>query len=451
MTQLEVNFTIKGEKSETTFTLVCREGKYYLMGVSAISGKKEFELKRDDTTMIFHLVIQDAFEESAEVIESRMIGLAEEWIDVQSQGLETDGEDEPIDKKPGYGPQDIFVEPKNFSLTQLIQMVNDGDIEIAPRFQRHFIWDRTRKSRLIESIFLGLPLPAIYLSQYDDGRLTIVDGLQRISTIKEFLEDGFSLCNMEYFEFCNGKNFSELNLPGLQLRRFKQTQITCFVIDYRSPSQLKYDLFRRLNTGGKVLNDQEIRNCLSRSGLQETLHSMITSSEFKQATGGRVKDTRMAAQESALRFIYFYNQYSDDFPIGEYDGDMSGALDSCVEDLNSYTKQALNKYVDLYKNSMRLAYKLFGDYAFRKVGVDYMERRKNSVNKSLMLVISVLLAVHGDKYVIDGNLTSRLADLLNKDSQLNEAISWSTSSKKNISYVFKYLKDNLFDKYLLKI
>lgn len=451
MAQLEVNFTIKGEKSETTFTLLSGEDKFYLIGISEISGKQEFELKRDETTMVFCLVKQGVFEEPEEIVESRMIGLAGEWIDVQSQGLETNGEDEPINKKPGYGPQDIFVEPKNFSLTQLIQMVNDGDIEIAPRFQRHFIWDRTRKSRLIESIFLGLPLPAIYLSQYDDGRLTIVDGLQRISTIKEFLEDGFSLCNMEYFEFCNGKNFSELNLPGLQLRRFKQTQITCFVIDYRSPSQLKYDLFRRLNTGGKVLNDQEIRNCLSRSGLQETLHSMITSSEFKQATGGRVKDTRMAAQESALRFIYFYNQYSDDFPIGEYDGDMSGALDSCVEDLNSYTKQALNKYVDLYKNSMRLAYKLFGDYAFRKVGVDYMERRKNSVNKSLMLVISVLLAVHGDKYVIDGNLTSRLADLLNKDSQLNEAISWSTSSKKNISYVFKYLKDNLFDKYLLKI
>ena len=181
------------------------------------------------------------------------------------------------------------------------------------------------------------------------------------------------LCNMEYFDFCNGKTFSELNLPDLQLRRFYRTQITCFKIDYRSPNQLKYDLFRRLNTGGKALNDQEIRNCLSRNNVQEALYSMISSQEFKSATCGSIKDTRMAAQESALRFICFYDFYTNTENLSEYDGNMSRALDSCVERLNEASKSELDKYITLFKNSMKFAYSLFGEYAFRKVYPDSID------------------------------------------------------------------------------
>lgn len=448
MAQLEVNFTFRGEVSETTFVLQERGEEYYLIGNSAKYGKKEFKIEQNDNKFSFN--IKPDFEETNDIIEERMVGLTEEWIGTKSQGFDLSAEEiESTKKKPGYGPQDIFVESKNFTLTQLVDMVNEGDLELAPRFQRNFIWDRTRKSRLIESIFLGLPLPTIYLSQYDDGRLTIVDGLQRINSIKEFMEDGFALCNMEYFDFCNGKKYSELNLPSLQLRRFKQTVITCFVIDYRSPAQLKYDLFRRLNTGGKVLNDQEIRNCLARTPLQNTLYEMVNSNEFKQATCGSVKDTRMAAQESALRFIYFYDQYSEDNYIGNYDGDMKSTLDACIEELNEKTEQELNKYVEAYRNSMSLAYRLFGDYAFRKVYPNYEKDRKPSINKSLMLAISVLLAKYAEKIedaIKYQNFTNELAELIANDNVFNDAISWSTTNKKNIKYVFTTLKHNLIDR-----
>lgn len=185
------------------------------------------------------------------------------------------------------------------------------------------------------------------------------------------------MCNMEYFDYFNGKTFSELHLPDLQLRRFYRTQITCFKIDYRSPNQLKYDLFRRLNTDGKALNDQEIRNCLSRSNVQDALYSMISSEEFKSATCGSIKDSRMAAQESALRFICFYNLYTNASDLSGYDGNMSRTLDLCVEKLNEAAAQELGKYVALFKNSMRQAYSLFGGYAFRKVGPDYNSTRKS--------------------------------------------------------------------------
>ena len=447
MAQLEVRFTLKGEQNEKTFFLRNEGDKFYLTGNSADS--KRYEVQRNEFTNIFTLKDKDIFAENPEVIEERMVGLSENWVEAQSQGLEADNEDIPQSQKPGYGPKDIIVNTDSYSISDLMRMVINKDIEIAPRFQRHFVWDKTRQSRLIESIFLGLPLPAIYLSEYDDGRMTIVDGLQRISTIRDFMDNKLRLCNMEYFDFCNGKTFSELKLPELQLRRFYRTQITCFKIDYRSPTQLKYDLFRRLNTGGKALNDQEIRNCLSREDVQNALYEMISSQEFKSATCGSIKDTRMAAQESALRFICFYDFYTSAANLSGYDGNMSRALDSCVERLNEASKQELNKYIALFRDSMKLAYSLFGGYAFRKVYPDYRNTRKSSINKSLMLATTVLLSVCGDRYVSRKKLTDDFADLLERDKELINAISWSTSSKRNIIYVFDCLKNELFDKFLL--
>lgn len=449
MAQLEVRFTIKGEQSEKAFFLRNEGKKFYLTGDTADSEK--YEVQKDEFTNIFTLVDKNIFEEPSDVVEERMVGLSENWIEAQSQGLEADNEETPQSRKPGYGPKDIIVNPDNYSISDLMRMVENGDIEIAPRFQRNFVWDKTRQSRLIESVFLGLPLPAIYLSEYDDGRMTIVDGLQRISTIRDFMNDKLRLCNMEYFDYCNGRTFSELKLPDLQLRRFYRTQITCFKIDYRSPNQLKYDLFRRLNTGGKALNDQEIRNCLSRSHVQDALYSMASSEEFKTATCGSIKDTRMAAQESALRFICFYNLYTSASGLSGYDGNMSRILDSCVEELNEFSIQELNKYVDLFKNSMSQAYSLFGEYAFRKVALDYNNTRKSAINKSLMVAVSVLLAAHKEYrgLTTSRELTGELAILLEKDRQLSDALSWSTSSKKSILYVFECLKNNLFDKFLL--
>ena len=419
------------------------------MGDSADS--KKYDVKRDDFTNIFKLVDKSIFEEPSDIVEERMVGLSEDWIETQSQGVEANSEESLQSRKPGYGPKDIIVNPDNYSISDLMRMIELGDIEIAPRFQRNFVWDKTRQSRLIESIFLGLPLPAIYLSEYDDGRMTIVDGLQRISTIRDFMSNKLRLCNMEYFDYCNGKTFDELKLPDLQLRRFHRTQITCFKIDYRSPNQLKYDLFRRLNTGGKALNDQEIRNCLSRSNVQDTLYHMISSQEFKFATCGSIKDTRMAAQESALRFICFYNLYTSKIGLSGYDGNMSSTLDSCVDELNDVPLQELDKYVALFKNSMKQAYSLFGGYAFRKVNTNYNRTRKSSINKSLLVAVSVLLAAHSEysEQTRVKELTPELAKLLVEDKDLSIALSWSTSSKKSISYVFECLKNKLFDKFLL--
>lgn len=447
----EVRFKIKGQEQEIVFSPIASEnGRIYLYA-RLPEGEKKILLIQDPDTKVFKLADNSVFDEEPEVIDERLLGLSEEWMNEQEQGFEAETKEE-NKTQPGYGPDDIFVENKPFSLKQIDDLVTEGDIELSPDFQRNFIWDETRQSRLIESIFLGLPLPSIYLSQYKDGRLTIVDGLQRIMTIRRFLKNKLRLSNLEYLSDCNGKTFSQLKeyFSPLRMRRFGQTQIMCFVIDYRSPNKLKFDLFRRLNTGGKPLNNQEIRNCLSRSELRTILKGMVSTRTFRDATGGSVKDGRMEAQEAALRFLYFYVNFDSENPsLSFYNGNMEDTLDNAVEFFNDYDR--ISEIPPVYEQALKDSFKLFGEQTFRKVYKG--QTRRSQVNKLLMLSLSVLMAKYGYLYrnKIDSRvkLTEALRELMEEDENLFNALTWSTNSKWNIDYVFRTLKKELLDKNLL--
>lgn len=441
----EIMLTPKGEGQEQKYILSYSDDGYKL---SREGQEAEIiQLQIEDDLLTFRQEDLEKFAEDEDIIAERLLGVQEQVLVQKADGIEITSESTSTFGKPRYNPDEIYVENKPFSIKQFIDLINSNDLELSPNFQRNFIWDKTRQSRLIESIFLGLPLPSIYLSQYDDGILTVVDGLQRLTTIKNFVDNKLRLCNLEYLDACNGKTYGDLTtvLSPLQLRRFDQTQIMCFVIDYRSPSELKFDLFRRLNTGGKPLNPQEIRNCLSRPNLQKALQSMVSSKEFEDVTRGSIKDTRMQAQEIALRFLYFYGQYDKDNPIGDYDGNIEYQLDRLVDCLNRKSPEEIAVGVNKFKEAMRSAYHLFGSKAFRKPPRDGSARLQ-PINKLLLISISVLLAqVNFDdvsRVYLDG-LLPQMNSLLEKNEDLNKAISYGTNSKWNIETAIKILRDQL--------
>jgi hypothetical protein len=226
-----------------------------------------------------------------------------------------------------YDPEKIRVDTKQLSLRQVYDMMELEDIDLTPDFQRNLVWDDLRKSRLIESILLRIPLPIFYFAQDEDGKMSVVDGLQRLSTIRKFMNNEFKLNNLEYLkEKCGGKYYSAKNKdntdngkPAIHSKYFRwinMTQITVNVIDPSSPFKLKYDIFRRINTGGQPLNAQEIRNCLASRPLRAALREMASLPSFKEATGWSVKDVRMESQELALRFILSYGKYQTDKSLG---------------------------------------------------------------------------------------------------------------------------------------
>lgn len=442
---LFIRLTYKGDIEETTLQLTeDASGKVFL--IPAQEGKESIPVWKDKNG---NLTLQNIsiFDEDEETISDKMLGLSEAYIEAISDGLEltSDGKDEIERQKRVYDPDSIYVENKPFSIRQLMDLIEQGDLDLAPNFQRHFVWDRTRQSLLIESILLGLPLPALYLSQFSDGILTVVDGLQRIHTIRNFVNNKLRLCNLEYLDVCNGKTFEEIKkiLPPLRIRKFGQTQLMCFVIDYRSPSELKYDLFRRLNTGGKPLNRQEIRNCLSRPSVQIALLKMSSSKEFKQATDNSVKDKRMQAQEAALRFLYFRSLYSDEYPVGDYNGHMDSSLDKFIDILND--KDNFDNEIACFEEAMKSAFYLFGNQTFRKINSE--SQRRLGVNKLLMLCISVLLSFYTFTEIATRfekeSLILPLKDLIEKDKEFYRAITYGTNSKWNIETAMIILRDKL--------
>ncbi|MGN7706905.1 DUF262 domain-containing protein [Chryseobacterium sp. 22543] len=438
---LEARFTISGKDREIPFTIIEDDNsKVYLY---SIVDENEYKFPLTNTEGLLRLVGDNPFEESDDIVDERLTGLSSDWVESKAQGFDSSIDFEQL-KQPGYGPDDIFVENKPFSLRQILDLIESDDIELTPDFQRNFIWDKTRQSKLIESVLLGLPLPSIYLSQYEDGRLTVVDGLQRLSTIRAFLNNELKLTNLEYLSECNNKHFSELEtvLSPLRLRKFTQTQIMCFVIDYRSPSKLKFDLFRRLNTGGKPLNNQEIRNCLSKPQIQMVLKDMVNLESFGKATDYSVKDGRMDAREAALRFLYFDEQYSVENPVGFYNGDMEGTLDDFIDDLNKYDLDELRKSITVYNRALKNAFHLFGSYCFRKVTRETVRQRRSPVNKLLMLSFSVLLSKYDYstvtmKFKYEG-LLEYLADYISDNEHVFRAITWGTNGKWNLEVSFEY-------------
>jgi Protein of unknown function DUF262 len=181
-----------------------------------------------------------------------------------------------IDKKR----QEIRPDNYSMSIGELISLYEQNEIEIHPEFQRFFRWNEYQKTRLIESIILGFPIPPIFVSQREDGVWDVVDGLQRLSTIYEFIgilkgEDGKKLKPLElkgtkYLPSFAGKMWedsehpegSRMGLTPPQRLLIKRAKINVNILQKESDPSAKYELFQRLNTGGSIANPQEVRSCI---------------------------------------------------------------------------------------------------------------------------------------------------------------------------------------------
>ncbi|MDZ4320699.1 MAG: DUF262 domain-containing protein, partial [Phenylobacterium sp.] len=180
-------------------------------------------------------------------------------VELEIDAEDTSGGGEDI--KP-WDPAKIRITTKNFSLRDVVDQIEDGDIDLAPDFQREYVWQARQRTRLIESILLGIPLPAFYFNQDDDGTSQVVDGVQRLSTISLFMrnEHALNAADLEYLITLDGLTYEQLDAGSL--RRFRATQIVVHVIEPQTPDEVKFDIFNRVNTLGSPLSAQEIRHAM---------------------------------------------------------------------------------------------------------------------------------------------------------------------------------------------
>ena len=351
-----------------------------------------------------------------------------------------------VDKDP-YDPKLIRVDTKPFSIYQVIEMIRAEDIDLSPDFQREFVWlDITRKSRLIESLLLRIPLPVFYLAQDEDGRFRVVDGVQRLTVIRDFVNNKFKLKNLEYLRDCEGKWYKNQNRPDedslaqIYVRRIDQTQLFFNIIDPQTPEKVKYDIFRRINTGGKSLNRQEIRNCLERTHARNFIKKLAQSEEFLLATRHSISPTRMADNEIVLRFIAFYLLDHNLYGQTAYKGDMDAYLDNTADLLNKLSLKDLEIVEIAFKQAMENAYFLFSERAFRKT---------NYINKSLFLSWSRVLCDISINILKDKKANLYLLKNLENEIAVNDdysrALSMATNDVKNVELSYNVAKKLLGD------
>ena len=379
-----------------------------------------------------------------EISEQILLHIAEEEIQ-QSGGVEyTNDAEEVVDEyEQPYVAESIRIDTKPFNISLVYEMIEEGDINLSPDFQRKFVWnDIGAQSRLIESIMLRIPLPNFYMAQDRSGVLQVIDGLQRLTVIRHFLNNKFRLKNLKYLREEEGKFFRDRDpdqsIDQRYRKRIMQTQIMVNIIDPQTPMDVKFDIFKRINQGGRSLNAQEIRNCMSSPGTRDLIQSLSVSKKFLRATDNSVGSGRMQDQELVLRFLAFRLAHYT-LSLDEYAGNLSRLLDHAIDVLNDASDILIDALEADFLNAMDNAYHLFGEYAFRKCLPEHLEPASNRrlINSALFTTWSLALAPFSYaevKKIQPGLFAYYMADELSDNQRLWDAVTSNTNSTKNFFY-----------------
>lgn len=315
------------------------------------AGKENGSIKTTTITQLLNdlgIYSDEQYNEIIELIEERNITLVVDSTEQRNMILDS---------------SKISIMPKTLSVEAIVKKLKYKEIDLDTEFQRkRSLWTETVKSQLIESLMIQLPIPPMYFDARDTNKWKIIDGLQRLCTLNEFLlEKKWRLTNLEYLADYN--NCSKDDLPRIYQRRIEEGQLAFYLILPETPEEVKYSLFKRINTPGLKLEPQEIRHALFQGKATKLLKELAETELFRKATGNDVPSSRMQDREMVLRYLALHylgpNEYKN-CNIDEY-------LNKAMAFLNEQDDNFIEQCKDLYFESLECVYRIFGRYAFRRI------------------------------------------------------------------------------------
>lgn len=318
------------------------------------------------------------------------------------------------------------------AVSDLVDMIHNKELILDPDYQRNYVWDNKRASLLVESVLLNVPIPVIYVSEDDDGRWVVVDGLQRLNSLTRFFDNEFKLRNLEILDELNGSQFSTLNPKATRL--LKNGIMRVIVIKHESHPEIKYDIFQRLNRGAVSLNEQELRNCMYRGTLCALLKELRKYSPYLKAIGLSAPHRRYYDEELVLRFLALHAAYSpEQGKVLGYPNKMKTFLNRFMENNRNLPKEECERLGTLFKTTIDKVIAILPAPSFRRVKPEdgsYDTR----LNRALMDAILVAFTRYDKEFLIahkDQILTLN-ANLAKTDSQFNDALIYGTSDTKKL-------------------
>lgn len=319
------------------------------------------------------------------------------------------------------------------SVADIVRMIEDNDINLNPEYQRNYIWDNKKSSLLIESIILNVPIPVVYVSQEEDDSWTVIDGLQRLNSLHRFFQRDFKLTGLEILPELNKSDVKSLNPKALRV--LKNGLFRIIVISHDSHPEIKYDVFMRLNTGAVKLNDQELRNCLYRGPLNETVKRLVESEDVLSLFNLNEPHKRMIDCELVLRLLALYSKFNTETnSIDEYKGRMKNFINDYLlqnKDINQVELHSLSKLVI---DTFTTITEIYGKNAFKRLNA--VDSYETTLNRSLMDMLFLSTATLPKDVLIKNKdyIFEKFQDLSLNDKEFKESITIGTSDKKVVNY-----------------
>lgn len=342
-----------------------------------------------------------------------------------------------------------------YDLETLVKKIDKNIIKLDPEYQRKHRWSEEVSSRLIESLILNIPVPTVYLSQdldvdeedEDIPRYSVIDGQQRLTAIYKFMKNDLALVGMDVLSPLNNSYYRDL--PPFLSRRLEERTIKCLRIDSTVDTQVKYDIFERLNTGSVRLEAQELRNAIYRGPFNNLIKKLAKDQNFMRLNQIDLKNPsknkkvqKMEDVELVLR--YFALQDNNDKKMKK---GFKQFLSDRMEELNNSTDEELAAYEQNFQMVMKLIIEKFGEEAFAK----YKLKSDNSTliqmskfNAAVYDALSIAIAseIKKGQLEITSELTEEFRELF-KNTDFFESVSGSVNDKKKVNYRIDAVKELL--------
>lgn len=340
----------------------------------------------------------------------------------------------------------LRTQPYDKSIIDLMGMIKRKEILLRPTFQRNAVWDNKRASLLIESIWLNIPIPQIFVSVEEDGMWNVIDGQQRLTSLMRFFNNEFKLRGLEVLSELNGESYASLDDKPQRLLHGGNIRIVAIHED--SHPDIKFDVFMRINQGAVQLNAQELRNCLYRGELNDALHEMVKNKHLLSIVKLSSPHNRFKDVEMILRYFSVLESSHNGFE--DYPGVMKKFLNDFMRSKREISDDEIQSFSSTFNENIGKVYEIFGNNSFRKWDVTE-EEYDTKLNLSLM--DCQMLAV--ERYGID--LIKKNRDELveayknvfrnNENKEFFEAITSGTSSKNKLTRRIEFIK-SVFDSVL---